>query len=191
MIEIRFVAGVHKSWRYPKPPKFLAKAGLTFRFAVIQETFAPGCADMYFDEVLWKTIVDFARRYGPADILTVAERMEDVNRREIPIDLYLWDWEKIAQEDRDPPQMLLLRDARDLRFCAITEYWNLAGGPKAYHDSYTYALFSARDLSEGVPRFLRDSPDAARWEFTPVQPAVTEPIKLWEHWLAWLTGTDK
>ncbi len=49
----------------------LTPPGLGFRTAVIQDTGVPGCVDMYFDEALWRGVVNFAGQYDPSGEVTV------------------------------------------------------------------------------------------------------------------------
>ena len=38
--------------------------------------------------------------------------------------------------------------------CMVTDYWTRVGGPSLYHDSYTYSLFSDRDVGPEVAAAL-------------------------------------
>ncbi len=60
-IEIRFVDG--DDGLVPIPV-VLSQPRLSQRFAVVQATYVKGWVDMYFDEVLWRTLPDFVVMRG-------------------------------------------------------------------------------------------------------------------------------
>ena len=57
-VGIQFVRGLDRLSTYPELAK---RAGLGFRFAVVQETYVEGCTDMYFDEALWRELAAFVQ----------------------------------------------------------------------------------------------------------------------------------
>jgi hypothetical protein len=156
-VEVRFVAG---NDGLAPIPLAVSAAGLNQRFAVIQETGVEGCVDWYFDELLWRTLVEFAATQG--DDQKVLERTT-----EEPLNGFLERWDRTKIEDREPPWTILIRSEGQITFAMVTEYWDLAGGPQPYSDSYTYSLFSHEDVSEKVIAWLRTS-DPRRWMLQPV-----------------------
>jgi hypothetical protein len=178
-LEIRFVSGFDRGRDYPVPPKFLRTEGLVHRLAIVQETHVEGVTDKVFDESLWEAIVDFASQYARGGVLTAAASVRDVGRGETPLAQHLDGWKKAGPGEREPAQLLFVRKRLMLKLCVIAELWCRTGGPKAYHDSYTYVLYSRRDLSTEVPDFLRERPEASRWVLMPAQPPAYEPT-LWQ-----------
>lgn len=148
--------------------RFVRRAGLEERFAVIQDTYVEGEVDMVFDEGLWRRLVAYVAQYDLQATVTVTEK--NPYKDQIPLDDYLRHWE---QGERDgPPPFVVARKGETVVLAMVTEYWNTTGGPYPYHDSYTYSLFSDRDLSADVPRFLSEAAEASRWKmaermFTP------------------------
>lgn len=151
-VEIEFVAGAERGFRYPPA---IAAAGLGHRLAVVQHTHVAGCADMVFDEALWRALCDFLVRQTLGEVF-VGPAPDDLGREEWSLAAFLRDWDATPADDRGPPGLLIVRSGADLRLCVVTEYWAQVGGPWPYADSYTYAVFSAQDLSIALPAFLRD-----------------------------------
>ena len=160
VIDIDFVAGIERDARFPK---YLAAAGLTHRFAVVQQTYVEGADDMVIDEMLWRALVSFAAAYDPAAPLSVAPREKDVGRKEVLLSDYMAEWDEKLPDDRYPPDVVLLRHGQTLRLCLIAEAWYSCGGPYLYHDSCTHSLFSDRDIGDEVIVFLRGHADASNW----------------------------
>jgi hypothetical protein len=130
---------------------------------VIQDTFAKGCVDSYFDEPLWRELVRFATSRG--DQATVLRRFEDL--KETSLDEFLEGWDRIDNEDKDPPWTILIRSGGRLATAMVTEYWVHVGGrPDLYHDSYTYSFFSNRDLSKEITSALAGV-ETKRWRLAP------------------------
>lgn len=163
--DVRFVAGVD---RFTTCPAFVVRAALTHRLGVIQETAVAGCDEMYFDEALWRALIEFVLAYEPGDV-TVMRDLKRAEASEIPLAAYLAEWEARAQDDRDPPPAMLLRVGGALRLCIVTDYWTQVGGPMPYHDSYTYSVFTDRDIGTELPGLLAA---ADRWTVDPAMQVV-------------------
>jgi hypothetical protein len=164
-------------------PEAVALAGLSERFAVIQDTAVEGCADWYFDKLLWRCLVRYV--VGQGGQVTVLGRWRD--KSEVPIGDYLEAWARIDPHDQEPPWALFVRTDGRLALSMVTEYWCLAGGPEPYHDSYTYSLFSHRDLGEEVLRAIKGNPSAGRWrleeEVIRISPEHARSSPVARHWL--------
>lgn len=159
--QISFVAGIDGI--HPAPA-CVQEAGLTHRFAVIQQTWRPDSADMYFDEALWLALVDFAVRFSPGADVRIGEAGLDA-------DAYLRSWK--TTDDPGPEQVEASVQGRPVLVIA-PEFWANVGGPAPYHDSYTYSLYSNEDISARILAHLRDSDAAHLWmlpaEIMPAQP---------------------
>lgn len=155
-IDIRFAKGIDG---YFKRPKQALGAGLNQRFAVIQDTFVEGCADMYFDEHLWRALVGVLS--SSSETFQVEVTLESGAVR--PWGKFLQDWESIPPEDRDPPPLVEMRSGGALLLSMMTEYWTRVGGPRLYHDSYTYSLFAPRDMEAEVRVALEAAPGRKAW----------------------------
>lgn len=169
-----------------KPPAVVKRAGLTVRFAVVQQTYVEGCADMYFDAPLWRALAQFVRSYageGGAQVTTDG-------RTGLPLDRFLEDWEMIAADEREPPPVLTAFSDGRAVLCMVTEYWAHVGGPALYHDSYTYALYAAQDVGEDVLAALARAPARARWAVAPLIHVVAwaPPPSLAQRLKSWITG---
>jgi hypothetical protein len=177
--EIRFVAGIEPGLCAPAAVK--AAGGLGHRFAVIQETYRPDKTYMYFDEALWRQLLEFARETAPgARVEIVASR----GLTEMDADDFL----AANASLQEPPAFLFVRANGALSLCIETEYWVRGGGPWPYHDSYTYAIWSSDDVSAHVIRFLREADASASWAIaSDVLAPSTQPSRM--RWLwARLTG---
>jgi len=173
-VEIRFISGYDLNAE--PAPRFVRDAGLMQRFAVIQETYTEGAIDPVFDEALWRALADYVARYGA---LTTMTRGRDLDHCERTLPQYLAEWANIAPDDRDPPEFLLARTDGALELCAVTEFWVHVGGPKAYHDTLTYVLYSKHDVSSDLVAFLRAQPGVEGWVLTPIQQASPTRPPFW------------
>ncbi|MBI3677871.1 MAG: hypothetical protein HY243_14780 [Proteobacteria bacterium] len=157
-------------------------AGLTRRFAVIQETCRSDSVDMYFDEALWLRVLEFATLYQPSlQIEIVGHDGASVQR-----DDFLVAWNALDITDRHPPAQILVRDNQTLVLLIQTENWNRVGGPWPYHDSYTYALFSNEDLTERVMQFLCDAEASRGWDISTKVLGPTREVPFWKRLLRML-----
>jgi len=126
---------------------------------------------MYFDEALWLALHDYVAAFDDQAMMWVIEDWRPETKGlgakradiEIEPEAFMERWRGLPAEDRDPPGAILLRRDGQIVLWVVTEYWNRIGGPCAHHDSYTYSLFSDRDLAEEVRRFLMARPEAPRW----------------------------
>jgi hypothetical protein len=157
-VDLRFVVG---NDGFALVPEALARAGFRYRFAVVQESYVEGCVDMYFDEPLWRTLVAFVRGFG--DTVTVLNHPRPPAPKEEPLESFMERWSRTDPEDTDPPWAMLALSDGVLKLGMTTDGWFAVGGPQPYSDSYTYSLYSDRDLSEEVLAFLQSAPVAGRW----------------------------
>jgi len=183
-IGVSFVRGVD---RFSTPPRFVKRAGLTARFAVVQQTYVEGCADVYFDAPLWRALASFVQSKGD----TVDVWVTTPDRQRLSLTKFLEAWEKISADEREPPPVLTVSSGARPALCMVTTYWVDVGGPGVYHDSYTYSLYGDQDLGEDVLAALAKAPDRARWTLAPQIQSVEEAAA--PSWLrrlkAWVTGT--
>lgn len=97
--------------------------GLGFRTAVIQDTDVAGCDDMYFDEALWRGVVDFAARFDPEARVTVLPDFT-VYDRALPKPgaiRALWDRLTGAPPQPQPPLPAVLRG--EVEFADFVDDW--------------------------------------------------------------------
>ncbi len=160
-------------------PKYVKSASLKYRLAVIQETYRADKVDMYFDEALWRRLLEFALPYSPGlHVGIIAQR----SKKEMQPGGFLATWNAWADEDRYPPEFILLRGKENLVLCIATEYWTHVGGPRPYSNSYTYSIYSNEDLSARVMRFLLEAEASQGWD---ISPDVLRPERntFWKTWL--------
>lgn len=178
--EIEFVEGFDPACAVPACVK---AASLNHRLAVIQHTYRPDSVDMYFDEALWRRLLQFAEQFGSEYRVGIIDRdwsMGAVNRDwesgradepteadEISVDAFLAAWSRMSE--RDPPEYIMVRGKRGLVMCIATEYWTQVGGPRPYADSYTYSLFSKSFINALAVRFVLSAEEAQGW-------AIAQPI---------------
>jgi len=148
--EVNFVAGFDGIG--PVPPA-VRKAGLDHRFAVIQETYRPDSADMYFDTALWLCLFDFARNFSPGAEVRIGKTA-------LAPEAFLRNWQ--ASDDPDP-EPIAVRQQGELVLFVAPEFWANIGGLAPYADSYTYAVFSREDVSGPLMAHLRDGDTDHRW----------------------------
>jgi hypothetical protein len=182
--QIRFVAGIEPASVAPAAVK--AAGGLAHRFAVIQETYRSDKArdGMYFEEALWRRLLEFARRTEPGAWVGIVAHC---HAKEIDADDFLAANASIEH----PPASLLVHANGTLLLCIETEYWMRVGGPWPYHDSYTYAIWSNDDVSVRVIRFLREADASASWNIASVvlAPSVAKPSPMRWLWALPTSGT--
>jgi len=165
--DIIFVAGI--DGYFPTPPA-ARKAGLTHRFAVIQETYRAGSADMYFDEALWLAILDFACSFSSGAEARIGKAAQT---REA----FLQAWS--AASEKDPADYIEVHGADGLILFVATELWSNVGGPAPYADSITYSLHSREDIGGQVMAHLRNSDGAHRWMLAADAIPARPKKKLW------------
>jgi hypothetical protein len=154
--QIDFATGFNK---VSPVPKAVRVAGLDCRLAVIQHTNRSDKVDMYFDEPLWRRLIEFAVQFRANMNIHVAERE---GSPEVELNAFLAAWKS---SESKPPGLIFVRDGQQLVLCIATEYWAYFGGPWPYHDSYTYSLYSKDDLTQSVKTFLMAAEGASGWGF--------------------------
>lgn len=157
---VRFVSGMDGVYARPAVAR---QAGLTCRFAVIQDSHVEGEDDMVFAEGLWRALVQYGSGLGDrVDVIVRTGRRS----RPQPLKSYMEAFDATAPDDREPPDLLLVYAGNHLKVCMVTEAWNRVGGPAPYHDSYTYAFFSAQDLGRDIVAHLERQNGDGRWELS-------------------------
>lgn len=149
-------------------PNFVKRTGLGHRLAVVQDTYRSDSVDMYFDRALWDRVLEFATAYSPGTTVGVVDRSGRARRGEPKRtdELPLASFKAMcaaAAADQHPAEYVMVRDGEELILCILTEFWTLVGGPLPYADSYTYAIFSKKDLAGQVLQFLAASKAASGW----------------------------
>lgn len=157
---VRFVRGLDKHSSFPD---LVRRAGLNQRFAIIQDTHIQGHADMYFDEPLWRALIEFVKSKAVSGRVEVFS--DHRKRASVPIELFLEDWGQTAAEERCPPPMVAAFAGERATLCMVTDNWAAVGGPALYHDSYTHSLFCDRDVELEVMTALTSAPGRKRWQF--------------------------
>ena len=93
----------------------------------------------------------------------------EARSREVSLSEFLTQWDALPVGDREVPSIVQSRRDGAIILSVIMEYWNRIGGPKTYHDSYTYSVFAGREVGEGLQRFLSVQPEAHRWRVIPAR----------------------
>jgi len=159
-VDVSFVRGVD---RFSTFPDFVKQAHLGSRFAVVQETYVEGCTDMHFEEPLWRALVDFLRNKFPGEAVDVTTELG----ASVPVDRFLTEWDKTVPSEHEPPPVLTASVNFRPIVCMVTDYWTRVGGPRPYHDSYTYSIYSDSDLGDEVMSALADAACRSRWTLAP------------------------
>lgn len=157
--QVHFVSGMDGVYARPAQVR---DTGFTNRFAVIQDSHVEGHDDMVFDEGLWRALVQFASGLGDrVEVFASAG-----GRSPQPFKGFMEAFDALAPDDRGPPDLLLVHAGNQLKVCMVTEAWTQVGGPAPYHDSYTYAFFSAQDLGRDIVAHLERQNGEGRWELS-------------------------
>lgn len=174
-VDIRFVEGfdIYTTW-----PQLVRNAALNNRFAIIQDTYVPGQPDMVFDEPLWRALVRFMVDYVSDGVVTACRDLD--SKPERLLDWFRADWEAEPADDRDPPEALLVRRGGRLVAAMITAPWCRVGGPKLYHDSWTYSIFTENPVGDQVRQHLMATNNEGRWSLAEevVQVSLAKPVAL-------------
>lgn len=177
--EVTFVSGFEP--QRVLPPEARA-AGLTHRFAVIQETFKPDCVDMFFDVPLYNAVLQFAETFEEGAEVSVSEW---VGSSRMHISRTLAEFRAtVAPKTRedDPGSQIFVRKNGEAILFVDTEFWTQLGGPMPYHDSYTYSLYSREAVGDRLRQFLSTHNDSSGWDIVAeviVQPPAPAP-SFWE-----------
>ncbi len=129
---------------------------------------------MYFDELLWRSLLSFAQQYVSDSEVTV---ILDDAANEIGAAEFL---RTASVPIESPPNCIVVRYKQRIVLSVVTEFWNRIGGPVPYADSYTYAIYSQEDLSQPVMTFLRSANASKTWDIsTEVLPPIPLSRGLW------------
>ena len=147
--------------------RFIRTTELKQRFAVIQSTHLEGHSDPYFDEGLWRCLLDFVGNYDQQASVTVTDWRGRPSKDEAPLGVYVREWNDRRPEDRSwPAAYVYVRKEGKVELLMATEYWTLVGGPYPYSDSYTYSLYSNSDIGNDLCQFLQSSSCAGNWNIS-------------------------
>src|SRR5215470_17769015 len=109
-IDIGFVAGLE---RYPffqdATLRFIERSGLKQRFAIIQDTCLDGCPDMYFDEALWRRLIEFIKETVPEASISIVDDYCNPEANGVPLRDYLTSWSKLDETERCPPAFVMAK----------------------------------------------------------------------------------
>lgn len=107
---------------------------------IVQDSYRRDKVDMYFD-------LDFFE-FWISKLLAFKElgvpRLYVDNEIYLTLEEFVAGCRRMPEVDREPPIKVDFEVGNVMRFCAMTEFWTMVGGPMPYHDSYTYSLFSRR-----------------------------------------------
>jgi hypothetical protein len=95
--------------------------------------------------------------------LTELFRQKHEEGEEIRHDIFLATLREKEALDQEPPELILVRDEKELVLCVATEYWTQIGGSQLYHDSYTYLIYSKDNIAEDVKAFLIEAGKTQDW----------------------------
>jgi hypothetical protein len=145
---VTVVIGTHKETPVPKEIKRL---GLLERFALVQHTARDDKTYMYFDsDIAVKLLEALEKVLSVQARVTYRDQVTDVRWL---ANLYSLEQD---EEERDPFEQAELYVNTKLICLVVTEGWTAVGGPKIYHDSHTYSVYSANDLSEKLLEALSE-----------------------------------
>ncbi len=168
-VAVRFVRGLDRHSTYPS---FVEAAGLSERVAVVQDTFVEGCVDMHFEEPLWRELVECLPRLIPDCQILVTPEIQP--EKSMMLGDFLQRWDLTAAEDREPPAIVTALSGQTIALVVVTDFWVRIGGVEPYHDSYTYSVFTGRDVGAEIMAALSHAPSRWRWnlstEITPTCP---------------------
>ena len=142
---IEFVVGGQSQWL---PASSVEAWALPHRFAVVQHTYRADLVDLFRDRALWLRLFEFAKNFSKGNAPTIV----DEESREVSCDSHFARQQAVSDGDWDAPRHVIVRENGTPVLVIATEYWANIGGPKIYHDSMTYSLFSKERLEDRVMR---------------------------------------
>ena len=161
--ERRVIVVVGYEPAFGAPPAEVAEAGLTATVAAVLSTFRSDSPDSVRDHALWLAcmravtdvvMADETRLYGEAP----RGLLNRLDRRRIgrPIGELAAYAVQLAG-NVDTPDWALIRWRRQgtLVAAALSEPWDLVGGPDLYHDSYTTCVFVTLSASSALAEGIR------------------------------------
>jgi hypothetical protein len=173
---VRFRRGIDPVTDVPE----VARANnLLNRTAVIQDTYRPDKVDMYFDEMLWRRVLDYACSFREGATIDINDVRLDPKPRGLlarlfqnekwiecteSVESFLVRWNGTDPGEREPPPLIIVKDGHTPVLCVSTEYWSRVGGPPEYHDSYTYSIYASDDQSASIREFIEASNGAGHWD---------------------------
>ena len=148
---------------FGKPPADVAEAGLTATLAAVLSTSRSHSPDSVRDHALWlactraiseAVVADKAEVYGEAR-RSLLNRL--LRRRIGPPVGALAAYAAELSANADAPDWTLIRWWRGstLVAAALSEPWDLVGGPNLYHDSYTTCAFVPPAISSALVEQIR------------------------------------
>lgn len=147
----QLVLGTHDTT--PVPAAVRAH-GFTHRFALVQSTHAPAVADMVVDSTaLLVLLAAIDAHYGTSGRLFWDRPQR--RRERIELATLAEFYRTTPPENHEPLAAAEWRQGHRVVALLHTEQWSDVGGPAPYHDSLTYSLYSAEDLSAPLLAALR------------------------------------
>ena len=147
---------------FGRPPADVAEASLTATVAAVLSTYRTGSPDSVRDHPLWlacaRAVTDAV---GADDAEVYGERrsglLNRLLRRRIGAPLGTLAAYAVQLSGADAPDWALIRWRRDgtLIAAALSEPWDLVGGPDLYHDSYTTCVFVTPSASSALVDRIR------------------------------------
>jgi hypothetical protein len=145
---VTVVIGTHEQTPVPREVRTL---GLLERIAVIQHTFRPDKGFMYVDsDIALKVLTGLEQLFGVKPRVLHGNKILDTGALAA---LY---YSKANEEERDPFERAEFYLDDTLVCLVVTENWAAVGGPRLYHDSVTYSVYSQEDISKKFLAGLAD-----------------------------------
>jgi len=129
------------------PPNDAYAANLRYRFAVVLNTNYPTIDGSHFEVEYYFDLLDTClSEIGYEKLLVNLDNNNEYASTKIVKENIL----NMPEEDREPPLRIWLY-SNDEKFGLIeTEFWVKCGGPFPYHDSYTLAIYTQKDVSDKI-----------------------------------------
>lgn len=142
---VKLVRGRHD---HTPIPKVVKKEGWGYRAAVVIDSYVPGEPEMWFDSALF---VRFLRSIDDAMKATSRQISMVDPRHGKTVELTSVDaldrfYQEIGEEDRDLPEEVIWLEYDVKIGGGFAEKWYAVGGPEIYHDSFTFSVFTKKDI---------------------------------------------
>lgn len=141
------------------PCKTAIKYGLPFRFAVAMDTWRQDNPDMFYDtELLLALCAGFIHKVEHDTLLIDHQRTsKDKHQLFETLESYAAFLQSLPQDEQDPLMSLKLLKNGEVVLYAEPALYSLVGGPAPYHDTYTFALYSADDMGDVFVNVARET----------------------------------
>ena len=175
------VNGYHANTPIPKKAK---NAGLSFRFALILDSYHPDIDYMHFqDSFFLACLVQIAKKI---DYDTITIYVNDKSYQSIEVlRRHLL---ATPEEDRQPPKAIRFERGGKLICLEETEFWMLCGGDAPYSDSYTASFYTKENMAD---EFIDACLAASKIEGNGIKEIIqasSEPVKqtFWKKIFKWI-----